>query len=434
MKPFTAIIWWYSMALRDDIQTAAAQTKEASRILARLSTQMKNNALLAMAEKLEAHSEGLKRENAKDLKAGEQKGLSGPMLERLTLTPKRIADMADGLRQVAALPDPVGEVLGLKRLPNGLQVGQMRSPIGVIGIIYESRPNVTADVAGLCIKSGNGVILRGGSEAIHSNTAIAAILESAGDAAGLPPHAVNLVQTTDRQAIFELLTCDASIDLIIPRGGEGLIRTVIEHSKIPVMKHDKGVCHTFVDETADIEMAESVSLNAKIQRPSTCNAMETLLVHQDIAGHFLPRFAKKLQDAGGSIHACPESFKYLKGNITALSLAEDSDWRAEYLDLRLSIKVVSSLDEAITHITTYGSGHSEAIMTNNHAHVTRFLNEVDASAVFVNTSTRFNDGFELGLGAEMGVSTSRIHARGPMGLTALTCEKYIVLGDGQIRT
>ncbi|MFQ5587342.1 MAG: glutamate-5-semialdehyde dehydrogenase [Nitrospiria bacterium] len=422
------------MALRDEIQKSAIETKTASRILARLPTSIKNNALLAMAEQLEARPDFLSRENAKDLEAGKKKGLSGPLLDRLTLTPKRIAAMADGLRQVAALPDPVGEVPGMKRLANGLQVGKMRTPIGVIGIIYESRPNVTADVAGLCIKSGNGVILRGGSEAIHSNTAIAEILNAAGDASGLPPHAVNLIRTTDRQAIFELLKLEESIDLIIPRGGEGLIRTVVEHSKIPVMKHDKGVCHAFVDETAEIEMAETICLNAKAQRPSTCNAMETLLVHKEIAPHFLPRFAKRLDAAGGAIRGCAETLAILQGNMDALSPAETADWDAEYLDLRLAVKIVASLDEAMTHIARHGSGHSEAIITNDHAHVIRFLNEVDASAVFVNSSTRFNDGFELGLGAEMGISTSRIHARGPMGLTALTCEKYIVLGEGQIRT
>ncbi len=422
------------MALHDEIQKAAAATKAASRILAKLPTRIKNNALLVMADQLEARSDFLEHENTKDLEAGKKKGLSGPMLERLTLTPKRITAMANGLRQVAALPDPVGEILGMKRLPNGLQVGQMRTPIGVIGIIYESRPNVTADVAGLCIKSGNGVILRGGSEAIHSNTAIAAILAAAGDAEGLPAYAVNLIQTTDRKAIFELLTLEESIDLIIPRGGEGLIRTVVEHSKIPVMKHDKGICHTFVDETASIEMAESICLNAKIQRPATCNAMETLLVHKNIAPHFLPRFAKKLQEAGGTIRACPQSLALLQGNIDALAPAQEADWQTEYLDLTLAIKIVSSMDDAIAHITHYGSAHSEAIITNDHSHVTRFLNEVDASAVFVNSSIRLNDGFELGLGAEMGVSTSRIHARGPMGLTALTCEKFIILGDGQIRT
>lgn len=421
------------MALHEEIKQEVHKTKAASRILAALPTAVKNRALFSMADQIEAQSAFLTIENEKDLEAGKKKGLSGPLLERLTLTPKRIAAMAEGLRQVVALPDPVGEILGMKRLPNGLQVGQMRGPIGVIGIIYESRPNVTADVAGLCIKSGNGVILRGGSEAIHSNTAIAAILESAGLSAGLPSCAVNLIKTTDRQAIYELLKMEEAIDLIIPRGGEGLIRTVIEHSKIPVMKHDKGICHTFVDASADLEMAEAVCLNAKVQRPATCNAMETLLVHEEIAPHFLPRFSKNLAAAGGMIRGCERTLVILKGGSDTVSPASESDWRTEYLDLILAVKVVSSLDEAMEHIARYGSQHSEAILSRDYPNVCRFLNEVDASAVFVNTSTRFNDGFELGLGAEMGISTSRIHARGPMGLTALTTAKFIVLGEGQVR-
>ena len=421
------------MALYDEVKQEAQKTKAASRLLAVLPTMVKNRILFSMADQIQAQSAFLTTENEKDLDAGRKKGLTGPLLERLTLTPKRITAMAEGLRQVAALPDPVGEILGMKRLPNGLQVGQMRGPIGVIGIIYESRPNVTADVAGLCIKSGNGVILRGGSEAIHSNTAIAAILESAGTSAGLPSCAVNLIKTTDRQAIYELLKMEEAIDLIIPRGGEGLIRTVIEHSKIPVMKHDKGICHTFVDASADLEMAEAVCLNAKVQRPATCNAMETLLVHEEIAPHFLPRFSKNLAAAGGMIRACERTLVLLKGGSDTVSPASESDWRTEYLDLTLSVKMVASLDEAMEHIAHYGSQHSEAILSRDYPNVTRFLNEVDASAVFVNTSTRFNDGFELGLGAEMGISTSRIHARGPMGLCALTTAKFIVLGEGQVR-
>jgi len=421
------------MSLFEDLRKEAERTKAAARQLAKLPTETKNRALHAMANALEEASEFLSLENAKDLEAGEKKGLSGPLLERLTLTPKRIAGMASGLREVAALPDPVGEILGLQRLPNRLQVGQMRVPIGVIGIIYESRPNVTADVAALCIKSGNGVILRGGSEAIHSNTAIAGLLEPAAEAAGLPAGVMNLIKTTDRQAIFELLKLEASIDLIIPRGGEGLIRTVTEHAKMPVMKHDKGVCHTFVDASADLEMAEAICLNAKTQRPATCNAMETLLVHRDISGAFLPRMAKRFWASGGSIRGCDATLAILKGEAGDISLANLADWSAEYLDLTLAIKVVETLDAGMAHIERYGSEHSEAIVTQNHAHAMRFLNEVDASAVFINSSTRFNDGHQLGLGAEMGISTSRIHARGPMGLTALTCSKFIVLGEGQVR-
>ncbi|MBI3803752.1 MAG: glutamate-5-semialdehyde dehydrogenase [Nitrospirae bacterium] len=422
------------MALKDQLRAQATETKKAAGALAKCSTEIKNRALLAMADDLERHADLILAENAKDLAAGKEKGLAGPLLERLALTSKRIGEMAAGLREVAALPDPVGEVLKMIRRPNGIQVGQMRVPIGVIGIIYESRPNVTVDAAALCIKSGNGVLLRGGSEAIHSNTALARQLEEAGRRAGLPPHAITLIETTDRQAIFDLLTFDDLIDLIIPRGGEGLIRTVVEHSKIPVMKHDKGICHTFVDESADLRMAEEICLNAKVQRPSTCNAMETLLVHRKVAATFLPKVAKRFQESVVELRGCPETQALLKER-SGLKIvpAEETDWRTEYLDLILSVKVVDSIDAAMEHIVAYGSQHSEAIITQDYGHAMRFLNEVDASAVFVNASTRLNDGYELGLGAEMGISTSRIHARGPMGLEALTCTKFIIFGDGQIR-
>jgi len=420
------------MELKKQLRAQAHRTKAAARSLAQCSSEIKNRALLAMAERLERETPSLLTENAKDLEAGKKRGLAGPLLERLTLTPKRIGEMAAGLREVAALPDPVGEILKMTRRPNGIQVGQMRVPIGVIGIIYESRPNVTADAAGLCIKSGNGVILRGGSEAIHSNIAIARLLDEAGREAGLPPDAVTLVETTDRQAIFDLLTFDDLIDLIIPRGGEGLIRAVVEHSKIPVMKHDKGICHTFVDESADLRMAEEICLNAKVQRPATCNAMETLLVHRKIAPSFLPQIAKRFQEAGVEIRGCPETMKLLEGSARIVA-ADETDWKTEYLDLILSVKIVDSIEAAMEHIAHYGSQHSEAIVTQDYAHAMRFLNEVDASAVFVNASTRLNDGYQLGLGAEMGISTSRIHARGPMGLEALTCMKFIIFGDGQIR-
>lgn len=421
------------MGLKETLREQAQRTKAAALRLAKCSSDVKNSALLAMADRLERETASLLAENAKDLEAGKKKGLAGPLLERLTLTPKRIGEMAAGLREVAALPDPVGEVLKMTRRPNGIQVGQMRVPIGVIGIIYESRPNVTADAASLCIKSGNGVILRGGSEAIHSNLAIARLLEEAGREAGLPPHAVTLVETTDRQAIFGLLTFDDLIDLIIPRGGEGLIRTVVEHSKIAVMKHDKGICHTFVDESADLRMAEEICLNAKVQRPSTCNAMETLLIHRKIAPSFLPKIAKRLREAGVELRGCPETVRLLEEAGAKTALATEADWTTEYLDLILSVKIVDSIEGAMEHIATYGSQHSEAIITQDYAHAMRFLNEVDASAVFVNASTRLNDGYQLGLGAEMGISTSRIHARGPMGLEALTCTKFIIFGDGQIR-
>lgn len=420
------------MGLKETLREQAQRTKAAARSLAKCPSEVKNRALLAMAERLEQETASLLAENAKDLEAGKQKGLTGPLLERLTLTPKRIGEIAAGLREVAALPDPVGEVIKMTRRPNGIQVGQMRVPIGVIGIIYESRPNVTADAAALCIKSGNGVILRGGSEAIHSNIAIARLLDEAGRPAGLPPHAITLVETPDRQAIFDLLTFDDLIDLIIPRGGEGLIRTVVEHSKIPVMKHDKGICHTFVDESADLRMAEEICLNAKVQRPATCNAMETLLVHRKIAPSFLPKIAKRLQEAGVEMRGCPETMKLLEGGSKMIA-ASEADWKTEYLDLILSVKIVDSIEAAMEHIATYGSQHSEAIITQDYADAMRFLNEVDASAVFANASTRLNDGYQLGLGAEIGISTSRIHARGPMGLEALTCMKFIIFGDGQIR-
>jgi len=421
------------MTLHDEIKGAAQGTRAASKKLATLSSALKNKALLAMAERLEAASKHLIAENKKDLKQANEKGLSPALLERLTLTPKRVLAMAKGLREVAALPDPVGEIIDMKRRPNGLQVGQMRVPIGVIGIIYESRPNVTADVAALCIKSGNAVILRGGSEAIHSNRAIAAVLEKAGHEAGLPQGAMTLIKTTDREAIFELLKMDTLIDLIIPRGGESLIRTVTENSRIPILKHDRGLCHTFVDASADIEMAEAICLNAKVSRPGVCNAMETLLVHEAIAPDFLPRIVSQLRKASVEIRACKKTLALLGPAQAGVKLADETDWTTEYLDLILSVKVVDSLDAAMDHIARCGSQHSEAIVTRDHAHAMRFLNEVDASAVFINSSTRFNDGFEFGLGAEMGISTSRLHARGPVGLTDLCCKKYIVLGDGQVR-
>jgi len=417
------------MNLKESIQGQAKEAKKAAATLSRCSTQVKNRALLAMADALEKQCRFLLEENAKDVSAGKEKGLALPLLERLMLSPKRISEMATGILAVAALPDPVGEMLNMTRRPNGMQVGQMRVPIGVIGIIYESRPNVTADTAALCIKSGNAVILRGGSEAIFSNKAIASVLESVGKACGLPPHSITFIETTDRQAIFELLLLSDLIDLIIPRGGEGIIRTVVENSRIPVMKHDKGICHTYVTASADIAMAKKIVFNAKAQRPSTCNAMETLLVDREIAPLFLPAIAKQLQEAGVALRVCPDTFKLLE-NVT---LATEADWGTEYLDLILSIKIVDGIKEAMAHIARYGSAHSEAIITADYSHAMRFLNEVDASAVFINASTRLNDGYELGLGAEMGISTSRIHARGPMGLEALTCNKFIIMGEGQIR-
>lgn len=418
------------MDLKKYVTETARKAKAATRILANTPTTVKNDALLRMADGIMAAEESLVTENYKDLTAGQKKGLSKAMLDRLTLNPSRIKGMADGLREIVSLPDPVGEVTKIWKRPNGLEVGKVRVPIGLIGIIYESRPNVTADAASLCLKTGNGVILRGGSEAIHSNTAIVRILQDSCKAAGIPKEAVSFIETTDRKAILEMLKQDAYIDLVIPRGGEGLIKTVSENSRIPVIKHDKGVCHTYVDEFADLDMAHDVCINAKVQRPGTCNAMECMLVHAAAAEEFLPWIIKDLKDKKVKIVADAKARKLVKG----LKAAKEEDWYKEYNDLVLNVKVVESMEEAMAHIAKYGSQHSEAIVTRDHASAMRFLREVDASAVFINSSTRFNDGGEFGLGAEIGISTTRIHARGPMGLEELTSQKFIVFGNGQIRT
>jgi glutamate-5-semialdehyde dehydrogenase len=351
------------------------------------------------------------------------------MLDRLTLKGSAISAMAGGLKEVAALPDPVGTVNSLARRPNGLLVGRMRIPLGVIGIIYESRPNVTADAAALCLKSGNAVILRGGSEAIHSNLAIAGILRDVLKKLALPEEAIQLIPITDREAVYEMLQLEEYIDVIIPRGGEELIRAVVAQSKIPVIKHYKGVCHVFVDADADLAMAENICLNAKTQRPGVCNALETLLVHQDIAAEFLPGMASKLQQAGVTMRGCEQSRKLAPG----MEAATEDDWYREYLDLILAIRIVPDLDAAMAHIDQYGSLHTEAIVTRDYHNAQRFLNEVNSSAVLVNASTRFSDGFELGLGAEIGISTTKLHAFGPMGLEELTTTKFIIYGDGQVR-
>jgi len=416
-------------SIQGDVRAKAQAARQGAARMARVSTDVKNRALLAMAERLVAETDFLLSENAKDVAAAHAQGQAAPLVERLTLNSARVSEMAAGLREVAALPDPVGEILGLTRRPNGMQVGQMRVPIGLIGIVYESRPNVTADVVALCVKSGNGVLLRGGSEAIHSNRAIARLLQEAAGASGLPVDAIQLLDQTDRQAILEMLGLVGIVDLIIPRGGVGLMRLVDENARVPVMKHDAGICHIYVDESADLRMAEAICVNAKVQRPAVCNAMETLLVHRAVAPAFLPSLVKQLTDAGCTLRGCPKTLALLP----TLAPATEEDWRTEYLALILSIKIVDHLDEAMAHITTYGSAHSEAIVTQSYPRAMRFLREVDASAVLVNASTRLNDGFQFGLGAEMGISTSRIHARGPMGLTALTCTKFIVLGDGQLR-
>jgi glutamate-5-semialdehyde dehydrogenase len=417
------------MDIKQFVSDKAAKAKKASRALATIPTEIKNNALFKMAAGLEQKAGELISENRKDLAEAEKKGLSKAMIDRLTLTPERIKAMADGLREVAALPDPVGEVLKMWRRPNGMEVGRMRVPIGLIGIIYESRPNVTADSAALCLKSGNGVLLRGGSEAVHSNNAIVEVLSQAGAEAGIPTGAISFIENPDRACVMEMLRLNQYIDLIIPRGGEGLIRMVSENSTIPVIKHDKGICHVYVDSMADLAMAEEICFNAKVQRPGTCNAMETMLVHQDVAKAFLPKIVARMQQAGVEIRGCAKT----RAVVPGITEAADKDWDTEYNDLILNVKTVSSMEDAMAHIAAHGSQHSEAIVTNDYRNAMRFHREVDASAVFVNASTRLNDGFEFGLGAEIGISTTRIHARGPMGLEELTSTKFIVFGNGQIR-
>jgi len=407
----------------------AKKARTAARSLAGLDRAAKDRALLAMAEGLLEQSAHIQSENNKDVEAAQKNGLTSAMIDRLRLTDKVLTEMAQGLREVAALPDPVGEVTGMWTRPNGLQVGRMRIPLGLIGFIYESRPNVTVDAAALCLKSGNAVILKGGSEAIQSNLAIASVLEKALNRAGVPQTAVQVVPTTDRSAVTELLALDEYVDLIIPRGGEGLIRFVAEHSRIPVLKHYKGVCHVYVDDSADLDMAVRICFNAKVQRPGVCNAMETMLVHQAVADEFLPKAAEVLEKAGVELRGCPETLKRLPGRPPA----QEADWPAEFLDLILAVKVVGSLDEALDHIAAYSSKHTEAIVTSDYARARRFLAEVDSSVVLVNASTRFNDGGQLGLGAEIGINTSKLHAFGPMGLTELTTTKFIVFGQGQTR-
>jgi len=417
------------MSMADEFTELGRRAREAGRLVARLGTKVKNNALAAMAEGIEKNAAFLQAENEKDLVAGREKGLSTAMIERLRLSDKVIASMAEGLREVAALPDPVGEVTGMWKRPNGLVVGKQRIPLGVVGIIYESRPNVTSDAAALCLKSGNAVVLRGGSEAIHSNLAIAKILHEACARSGVAEAAIQVVSTTDREAVLAMLKLEDYIDVIIPRGGEGLIRFVVENSKIPVIKHYKGVCHVYVDEFADMDMASNIAFNAKVSRPGVCNALETLLVHRAVAGEFLPPFYQRLKGAGVEVRGCAETVRIL-GNIKE---ADEEDWAREYLDLVLAVRVVDGFSEAVSHIEKYGSLHTESIVTKSYANAQRFLREVNSSTVMVNASTRFSDGFELGLGAEIGISTTKIHAFGPMGLEELTTRKFIVYGEGQIR-
>jgi len=412
------------------IRLMAQRAKKAARSLISLSTEAKNGLLLKMAEALEEKRLFIQEQNRKDLLAGREKGLSAAMLDRLELSDKVMASMIGGLLEVAALPDPVGEVMNLSRRPNGLMVGRMRVPLGVIGMIYESRPNVTVDAAALCLKAGNAIILRGGSEAIHSNLALAEVLQGVLAARDIDPAAIQVVPVTDRAAVTTLLAQDEFIDLIIPRGGEGLIRFVSETSRIPVLKHYKGVCHIFVDSSADPFKATPIIINSKTQRPGVCNALEGLLIHRDIAASYLPVIAEELRSAGVELRGCPESVAL----ATTIKPALASDWGTEFLDLILCVKVVDSLDEAMNYMAEYGSQHTEVILTEDYSNAQRFLAEVDASAVMVNASTRFNDGGQLGLGAEIGISTTKLHAYGPMGLEELTTRKFIIYGAGQVRS
>jgi len=411
------------------VRDIVGRAQGAARRVAMLPTGVKNDALLRMSAALDAEANALTEINARDVDRAQANGLSAAMVDRLRLTPKRIGDMARGLREIAALPDPVGEVTRMWKRPNGLDIGTMRVPLGVIAFIYESRPNVTADAAGLCLKSGNAVILRGGSEAIQSNLALGELLSKAASAAGIPGDALQMIPTTDRRAIFEVLKMDAFVDLVVARGGEEFIRAVVEQSRIPVIRHDKGLCHTYIDNETDLAMAAKVAFNAKVQRPSVCNAMETLLVHQQVADAFLPVFCDQLKAAGVEVRGCAETCRRVPWAMEA----SDQDWDAEYLDLILAIRVVANLDEALDHIAQHSSKLSESIITTNYQNARRFVHEVDAAAVFVNASTRFTDGNEFGFGAELGISTQKLHARGPMGLESLTSLKYVVYGDGQIR-
>ncbi|MBN2467087.1 MAG: glutamate-5-semialdehyde dehydrogenase [Deltaproteobacteria bacterium] len=417
------------MSVAEDVIRIAREAKEASIGVARLSTEAKNRAVLDMADALIAQRLRLQEENVRDIVAARDKGLSAALVDRLTLSDAVIEEMASALREVSTLPDPVGEVTGMWRRPNGLMVGRMRIPLGVIGIIYESRPNVTVDAAGLCLKSGNAVVLRGGSEALNSNRAIVSILQEAIAKNGIPPHAVSFIPLADREAVYAMLQLEELIDVIIPRGGEELIRSVVEKSKIPVIKHYKGTCHIFVDKTAETEMSERIVINAKCQRPGVCNALETLLVHQKIAAEFLPVLIPRLQEKGVEIRGCPRTCTIVSG----IGHASEDDWYAEYLDLILAVKVVDGIEEAIKHIETYGSLHTESIITQSYENAQKFLREVGSSTVLVNASTRFSDGNQLGLGSEIGISTTKLHAFGPMGLKELTTTKFIVYGDGQIR-
>lgn len=405
------------------------QARSASRVIARASTAQKNRALLGTAEALQAASEQLQVANALDLQAGRENGLDEAMLDRLALTPARIETMLEGLRQVAALDDPVGTIRDMKFMPSGIQVGRMRVPLGVIGIIYESRPNVTVEAASLCLKSGNACILRGGSESIHSNRAIAACLQQGLAAAGLPAEVVQVVETTDRAAVGSLIAMPEFVDVIVPRGGKGLIERISRDARVPVIKHLDGICHVYVDDRADLDKAEAICVNAKTHRYGVCNAMETLLVHRSVAAALLPRLAGRYAEKGVELRGCETTRAILPQAL----VASEEDWHTEYLAPILSVRVVDDMDAAIEHINCYSSQHTDAMVSEDYTRARRFLAEVDSSSVMINASTRFADGFEYGLGAEIGISTDKIHARGPVGLEGLTSEKYVVFGDGHVR-
>jgi glutamate-5-semialdehyde dehydrogenase len=417
-------------SMKSTLRTMGENARTSARLIGRAETGAKNQALLAIAAALEASASILISENQRDLEAGRQNHIDSAMLERLELTLARINAMADGVRQVAALPDPVGEITHLTYRPSGIQVGKMRVPLGVVGIIYESRPNVTADAAALCLKSGNACILRGGSESIHSNQAIADCIRFGLKSVGLPADAVQLIPTTDRAAVGELLQLDNFIDVIVPRGGKGLIERIMAESRIPVIKHLDGICHVYIDDHCDLEKAQRIAINAKTQRYGVCNAMETLLVARRIAPIVLPELAKQLVEKGVALRGCPKTREI----VPEASAATQEDWDTEYLAPILSVRVVADMDEAMDHIHQHSSGHTESIVTEDYSRARRFLREVDSSSVMVNASTRFADGFEYGLGAEIGISTDKLHARGPVGLEGLTSQKFVVLGDGHIRS
>jgi len=435
-NPFVNGVWLRKglfVELTSLVRGMGERAKEAAAVLSRTATDVKDLALRRIAEALRDRASYLMEENRRDVEKAREAGLPAALIDRLVMGEKTILAMAAGLEEVAALPDPVGRVTSMWRRPNGLIVGRMRIPLGVIGIIYESRPNVTADAAALCLKSGNAVILRGGSEAHHSNMAVGEVIRGVLKESPIPEAAVQVVPVTDRKAVNALLELEDLVDLIIPRGGEELIRAVVRASRIPVIKHYKGVCHIFIDESADLDMAVRVCLNAKTQRPGVCNAMETLLVHEGAAERILPPLARALRKAGVVIRGCEKTRRILAGKVK-VETAREEDWYEEYLDLILAVRVVRDIDEAMAHIARYGSLHTESILTGDYANAQRFLNEVNSSTVLVNASTRFSDGFELGLGAEIGISTTKLHAFGSMGLEELTTTKFIIYGNGQVRT